>query len=56
MVVVVVVVVEEEDKEDEMVMEEVVAMQDLECEHYVKLGNMTTLTVSSIGMVSGPPL
>jgi hypothetical protein len=47
---------EEEEEEDEMVMEEVVAMQDLKCEHYVGLGNMTRLTVLSICVVSGSPL
>ena len=49
-------VAEEEEEEDEMVMEEVVAMQDLKCEHYVGQGNMTRLTISSICVVSGSPL
>jgi hypothetical protein len=44
------------EEKDEMVMEEVVAMQDLKCEHYVGLGNMTRLTISSICVVSGLPL
>ena len=42
-----------EEEEEEMVKEEVVAMQDLECECYVRPGNMTTLTVSSIFVDSG---
>jgi hypothetical protein len=46
---------EEEEEEDEMAME-VVAMQDLKCECYVGLGNMTRLTVSSVCVVSGSPL
>jgi hypothetical protein len=47
---------EEEEKEDEMAMEEVVAMQDLKCERYVGLGNITRLTISSACVVSGSPL
>ena len=36
--------------------EEEVAMQDLKCECYIGLGNMTRLTISSVCVVSGSPL
>ncbi len=45
-----------EEVAEEAAKEEVVAMQDLKCKCFVRPGNVTTLTVSTICVVSGSPL
>ncbi len=45
-----------EEAAEEVAKEEVVTMQDLKCKCFVRPGNMTTLTVSTVCVVSGSPL